>query len=49
MFENILTKESVSFKDLEQIRFKIYLLSNQLFASCCDFTEKSSPDCFLLS
>ena len=28
MFENILTKDSVSFKDLEEIAFKMYLLSN---------------------
>ena len=29
MFENILTKENVSFKDLEQICYKMYLLSNR--------------------
>ena len=26
MFENILTKETISFKDLEEIAFKMYLL-----------------------
>ena len=28
MFENILTKENVTFKDFEEIAYKMYLLSN---------------------
>jgi len=29
MFENILTKKTISFKDLEEIAYKMYLLSKK--------------------